>query len=211
MQEFLDFMGSTDAPWWSALVGIVAGGMLTYLTTRRTMKAQAAIDRTKAEDERNHKDNEQWRATAISYVAELLALHFRYLEHVTVTRRDVNSKHPVSARTMENREYTKDLADALSSKGLSLLSEMQRVYSLIEITTGGAVARAARNLILKDNDHRPELSDDEYTHTRGEASVASAILMSVAKQRLSQKQDDDDPLVEQLIQNAKSVNLEDIT
>lgn len=211
MQEFLNFMGSTDAPWWSALVGIVAGGMLTYLTTRRTMRAQAAIDRTKAEADRKHKDEEQWRASATSYVADLMSVHFRYLEYVMVTRREINSKHPRDARNLHNREYTKDLADVLSTKGLPLLSEMQRVYSLVEITCGGAVAQAARNLLLKDNEHRPELTDEEYERTRGDASVASAILMTVAKKHLSVKQDGDDPLVAHLIQNAKSVDLEDIT
>lgn len=210
MDDFLTFMTSAESPWWSALLGIITGGMLTYFTTRRTMKAQAAIDRVKAEDERKHKDDEQWRATATSQVSDLIAAHFRYLEYVMVTRRDINGKYPADQRTMDNREYTRDLAEALSTKGLSFASEMQRIYSMIEITTGGSVAQAARNLILKDNDHRPELTDEQFKDSRGEASVASAILMTVAKKRLSRKQEGDDPQVAHLIKTAKSVDPETI-
>lgn len=206
MQEFLNFMSSAEAPWWSALLGIVVGGILTYFTTRRTMTAQAAIDRVKAEDDRKHKDDEQWRATATSQVSDLIATHFRYLEYVTITRREINNKYQADQRTMDNGDYTKELADALSAKGLSFTSEMQRIYSMIEITTGGSVAQAARNLILKDNDHRPELTDEQFNESRGEASVASAILMTVAKKRLSRKQEGDDPQVAHLIKTAKSVD-----
>ncbi|RAM37700.1 hypothetical protein [Arthrobacter globiformis] len=210
MDGFLNFMTGAEAPWWSALLGIIAGGLLTYFTTRRTMKAQAAIDRTKAQDEREHKDEEQWRLTATSHVADLIAANFRYLEYVTVTRREINSKYPRDQRTLGNRDYTKDLADALSAKGLSHTSEMQRIYSMIVISTGGAVAQAARNLILRDHDHVPELTDEEYTRTREEASVASSILMLVAQQRLSKKQEGDDPQVAHLIRTAKSVDLSQV-
>ncbi len=210
MQEFLDFLTSTDAPWWSALVGILAGGLLTYFTTHRSVRLQAENDRKKAEVEREHQVDGQWRFTAVSYVAELLAAHFRYLEYAMVTKREVNKQHPDSeTRNLDNPAYASDLADALGAKGLALMSELQRIYSLIEITIGGSVAQAARNLILKDNEHRPELTQEEFEKTRGDCSLASAILMAQAKKRLSTKQDGQDPLLDHLIATAESVNIAD--
>ena len=105
---------------------------------------------------------------------------------------------------------TKGLSVHRAKVQLPLMSEMQRVYSLIEITTGGGVAQAAGNLLLKDNEHVPQLSEQEFTHTREDASVAAAIIMHTAKRRLSIKQDADDPFVANLIDTARSVELPDV-
>lgn len=210
MQVLIDFVTSANAPWWSALVGILAGGFLTYFTTLRSMKAQAELDKQRVETERKHVEHDQWRDAAVSHVSDLIAVHFRYLEYVLRAHRDINSKHSLEDRNESNRAYIKDVADDLSKNGLPLMSEMQRVYSLIEITTGGGVAQAARNLLLKDNEHVPQLSEQEFTRTREDASVASAILMHTAKRRLSIKQDADDPIVANLIDTARSVELPDV-
>lgn len=174
------------------------------------MKAQADLDNQRLETERKHVEHDEWRGAAVSYVSDFMAVHFRYLEYVLRAHHDINAKHAREDRSETNRAYVKDLADALSEKGLPLMSEMQRVYSLIEITTGGAVAQAARNLLLKDNEHVPQLSEPKFTRTREDASVASAILMHTAKRRLSIKQDADDPFVANLIDTARSVELPDV-
>lgn len=210
MEDLIDFITTANAPWWSALVGIAAGGFLTYFTTLRSMKAQADLDKQRSEIERKHAEHDHWRDAAVSHVSEFIAVHFRYLEYVIRARRDINTKHALEDRNESNHAYIKDVADDLSEKGLPLMSEMQRIYSLIEITTGGGVAQAARNLILKDNEHVPQLSEREFERTREDASVASAILMHTAKRRLSIKQDADDPVVANLIKTARSVKLPDV-
>jgi hypothetical protein len=184
--EFWNFLTSETAPWWSALVGTVVGGVITYLTTSRATQQQREAERLKTEDERFHADKDRWRQETITLVSELMVANYRYLEHILVSRRILRSSFPRTPAVDSEayRDYSKLTADLVSSETLPMLSELQRLFSLFQVTSGGDIADAATNLVTKLNEHTFDLSNDDFNRTRQDASMAAALLTTVAQKDL---------------------------
>jgi hypothetical protein len=184
--EFWNFLTSETAPWWSALVGTVVGGVITYLTTSRATQQQREADRLKAEDERFHADKDRWRQETITLVSELMVANYQYLERILVSRRVLRSSFPRTPGTGTEayRDYTQLSADLVSSETLPMLSELQRLFSLFQVTAGGDIADAATNLVTTLNEHTFDLDNDNFSRTRQDASMAAALLIAVAQKDL---------------------------
>lgn len=174
-----------EAPWWSALVGTVVGGLITYLTTKHNANEQRLADRIKADDDRLISDKEKWRTETIAHVSDMLVANYRLRNHILVSRRGIFKKYPGApvVAPEELKAFQTDLMDTTETT-LPILTDLQRQWAILQITSDGDLAEAAGNLFLTLSDHHPELSSAEFELTRDKASKAAALLMNVAKREL---------------------------
>lgn len=71
-----DFLTATDAPWWSALLGVLAGGLLTFLTSFVIEKRKVDTEQAKFDREQAVRDRDR----ILSLVAELDANAIAYVD-----------------------------------------------------------------------------------------------------------------------------------
>ena len=180
------FITTGTAPWWSALVGTLLGGGLTFATTRYTTKLQMSNERKKIADERAHQLQIQLRKDTVGHISDMLTAHYRYMEHALNGQHKLGKKYPSmpDLSAVEQHHYLSDLATH-TAEALPMLSELQRIFAIIQITSDQDVAKASQNLIGKLNDHRAGVTSDEFSRTREDAIVASAILIGIANKKLS--------------------------
>lgn len=185
MDQFIQFLMQGEAPWWSALVGTVVGGFITYLTTKHNAREQRLADRIKADDDRLLADKEKWRTETIAHVSDMLVGYYRLRNHILAARRVVRQKYPTAPDVSreEKKAFIKDLED-ITEETLPILADSQRQWAILQITADGDLAEAAGNLILCLNDFHPELANPEFHKAMDDASKAAALLMNVSKREL---------------------------
>jgi hypothetical protein len=185
VDQFIQFLMQGEAPWWSALVGTVVGGLITYLTTKHTAREQRSADRIKADDDRLLADKEKWRTETIAHVSNMLVATYRLRNHILVSRRGILKKYPAAPVVSPEalKAFQTDLMD-ITETTLPILADLQRQRAILQITSDGDLAEAAVNLFLSLSDHHPQLSSAEFELTRDKASKAAALLMNLAKREL---------------------------
>ncbi|SEJ78470.1 hypothetical protein SAMN04487917_11383 [Arthrobacter sp. yr096] len=185
MDQFIQFLIQGEAPWWSALVGTVVGGLITHLTTRQNAREQRVADRIKHDDERVLIDREKWRAETIGHVSDMLVANYRLRNHVLTSRRAILAKYPESPKVADDERaaFISELEDYTETV-LPLQEDLQRRWAILQIIADGDLAEAAGNLFLKLADHHPELSKEDFHHSVDKASKAAAILMRIAQREL---------------------------
>ncbi|ASN18493.1 hypothetical protein [Arthrobacter sp. YN] len=185
MDQIFQFLIQGEAPWWSALVGTVVGGFITYLTTRQNAREQRVADRIKHDDERVLVDKEKWRAETIDHVAEMLVANYRLRNHVLTARRAIFARYPESPLVADDDRiaFISELEDYTETV-LPLQEALQRRWAILQIIAEGDLAEAAGNLFLKLADHHPERSKQDFHESLDKTSKAAALLMHVAQREL---------------------------
>lgn len=185
VDQFIHLLMQGEAPWWSALVGTIVGGLITYLTTKHTAEQQRLAERIKADDERVLADKEKWRVETMSHVSDMLVVNYRLRNHILTSRRTIKLKYPQTPQVQaeEKKAFVIDIED-IAVTTLPILADAQRQWAILQLTADGDLAEAASHLLLCLNDFHPELAGPEFQKAMDDVSKATALLMNIAKREL---------------------------
>lgn len=179
--DFWTFVTTGTAPWWSALLGTIVGGIITYLTTHRLSEKQRIADGIKADDVRIQAEKDKWRDETIALISELLVASYRYQDVTLRARRDLRAAHPQAPEpgTEERRAYGRKI-DELGDDVLSSLTEIRRITAMLQVISIGDIAVAAVRLMSALTEHAFELEEFDFQKSQLEAAGASGRLIQLA-------------------------------
>lgn len=180
-----EFFTSDTAPWWSALLGTVIGGFITWLISRSSMKAQAGNEQVKAEAAREYDDRVRWRLEMSELIAELLSVHFQYMDRVVRYQYDLAMKFGGSDQfDFDKREVRDAIAETLERLA-ALNTDLRRLNARIQILSQGDLGVASQHLFDMSHKHNPGLPSAKFKANTTEAEESADLLMRVAKDALT--------------------------
>lgn len=152
-QGLLEFLTSATAPWWSGLLGILLGGIGTYLTTKRADERRLELEHAKDR-----------RDKVLIAVTDFLKAEFEAYERLLSNRAEYSAAtgEAYPARTPEQRSYIEDQTQHFAP----YMRKLQIEWLRLELIGGEELYEAARHLTGIVDEFSVDMPEEKFIDWR---------------------------------------------